>query len=199
MRKANLQRRCGHFLARVDRITDRARRFDQLRRLTDRRWAYEMLALNAVTAWDDFTEEIFYGALNRDSSALAKTLGLTLPKHLTLPLCEALFTSRGFLAFPNVDELKKAGKKFLGPRHPFAGIPGTTGQTIDRLVATRNLIAHGSRVARSRYHTKVLRAEGVRYFVEPGRFLMAKPSARTRLAIYLDALRAGGTAIYNAL
>ena len=122
-----------------------------MRRKSDRRWAYEMLAVSAVTAWSDFAEDIFYGGINRDSSALSKTLGLNLPKHLTLPTCEALFTTRGFLDFRNVGDLKGAAKKFLGADHLFADIPNATGQMIDRLMAIRNFIVHRSRVARTAY------------------------------------------------
>ena len=110
-----------------------------------------MLAVSAVTAWSDFAEDIFYGGINRDSSALSKTLGLNLPKHLTLPTCEALFTTRGFLDFRNVGDLKGAAKKFLGADHLFADIPNATGQMIDRLMAIRNFIVHRSRVARTAY------------------------------------------------
>lgn len=200
MRKADLQKRCYRFTAEVDRITDRAGRVGtQMRRRSDRQWAHEMLAVSAVTAWGDFAEDVFYGSLNRDSSALSKRLGLELPKHLTLPLCEALFTTHGFLDFRSVGDLKGTAKKFLADLRPFTAIPSATGQSIDRLMAVRNFIVHRSRVARAAYRLKVLRPEGIHNLVAPGRFLIAKKSGRTRLTAYLDALRTAGLAVHGAL
>src|SRR6266545_3378242 len=183
MRKADLRKRCRSFLADLDRITDRTNRLEkQIGRRGDRRWAYEMLAVSAVTAWSDFAEDIFYGSINRDSSALAKTVGLALPKHLALPLCEALFTTRGYLDLGDVGNLKGTAKKYVGAAHPFKGIQSATSQAIDRLIAVRNFIVHGSRVARATYLNKVLKPKSIRNLVAPGRFLMAKESGRTRLA-----------------
>jgi hypothetical protein len=200
MRKADLEKRCKRFITSLDRITDRADRIDKrMRRKSDRRWGYEMLAVSAVTAWSDFVEDIFYMSVNRDSKALSKSLGLELPRNLTLPTCEALFTTNGFLDFRSVGELRGKARKFLGSSHPFADIPSATGQAIDRLTAARNFIVHGSRGARAAYRTKVLHASDLTNLVAPGRFLTASESGRTRLAAYLDALRSGAKAVYNAL
>ncbi len=200
MRKADLEKRCHRFTAVLDRITDRAGRLDKrMRRNADRRWCYEMLAVSAVTAWSDFAEDIFYMSINRDSSALSARLGLALPKNLTLPMCEALFTTQGFLDFRSVGDLRGRAKHFLGNGHPFAGIPSATGQAIDRLMAVRNFVVHGSRVARAAYRIKVLNPSGLRNLVAPGRFLTARESGHTRLRAYLDALRTAAGAMYNAL
>ncbi len=139
MRKADLEKRCKRFLATLDRITDRADRIDKrMRRKSDRRWCYEMLAVSAVTAWSDFAEDLFYMCINRNSTVLSRRLGLDLPKHLTLPMCEALFTTHGFLDFRSVGDLKGTAKKFLGDAHPFGGLPSATSQAIDRLMAARS-------------------------------------------------------------
>jgi hypothetical protein len=201
MRKADLQKRCHRFTAELDRIADRTARIDkQVRRKGDRRWCYEMLAVSAVTAWSDFAEDLFYMSLNRDSSAFSKRLGLTLPKNLTLPMCEALFTTHGFLDFRSVGELRGTARKFLGNSNPFASIPSATGQAIDRLAVVRNFIVHGSRVARSAYRRNVLEQAGLKNLVAPGRFLAAKESGhKTRLAAYVDALHSGATTIYSSI
>lgn len=47
-----------------------------------RRWAYAQLEVNLATAWSDFTEELFLGCVNQDSSKVGDQLGLALPKHL---------------------------------------------------------------------------------------------------------------------
>ena len=200
MRKADLEKRCHRFNAVLDRLTDRTDRIGkQIRRKGDRRWCYEMLAVSPVTAWSDFTEDIFYMSLNRDSSAFSKRLGLTLPKNLTLPMCEALFTTRGFLDFRSVGDLRGTARKFLGDSNPFATISSPTGQAIDRLAAVRNYIVHGSRVARAAYRM-VLEQAGLKNLVAPGRFLAAKESGhKTRLAAYIDALHSGAGAVYNSI
>ena len=201
MRKADLQKRCYGFTAELDRLTDRTNRIDkQIKRKSDRGWCYEMLAVGAVTAWSDFAEDLFYMSLNRDSSTLSKRLGLTLPRNLTLPMCEALFTTHGFLDFRSVGDLRGTAKTFLGPSNPFASLPSATGQAIDRLATIRNFIVHGSRVARAAYRKNVLQHAGLKNLVAPGRFLAAQESGhKTRFAAYVDALHSGASTVYNSI
>jgi len=158
-----------------------------------------MLAVSAVTAWTDFIEDVFYGGINRDSAALSKTLGLDLPQHLTLPLCEALFTTNGFLDFRDGGDLRGKARKFLGGDHPLATLPNASTHAIDRLRAARNFIVHRSRVAKARYRTQVLRPLGVQKLVAPGRLLMARKSGRPRLIAYLEVMRSAVGAIYDDL
>jgi len=203
VRKADAKKRCDRFVAEINDIQDRARRVRQAQRVlgraADKRWAFEMLAVNAVTAWSEFAEDIFYAGINWDSSALSRRLGLILPEHLSLALCEALFTTRGFLDFRSVGELKGEAKKYIGKRHAFASLPSASGQIIDRLVAVRNYVVHRSRVARSAYKSKVLEPEKITTLVDPGRFLLALRSGRSRLEGYLESMRIAGRAVKIAL
>jgi len=170
-----------------------------LGRVPDKRWAYEALAVNAVTVWSTFAEEIFYASINRDSSVLAERLELTLPKHLSLPLCEALFTTRGYLDFRGFGDLKDHARQNLGQHHLSTAILPATANGIEELMKVRNYIVHPGRVSRARYKTKVLEPHGVRRIIYPGAFLLARTAGKTRLERYLDAVEAAGKAILERL
>jgi hypothetical protein len=204
MRKADLERRCDEFVEEIDEIKGRATLVREAQRVLgkvpDKRWAYEALAVNAVTAWSDFAEDLFLACINRDSSILAARLGLTLPRHLSLALCEALFTTtRGYLDFRGLSDLKDHAKKNLGDSHPFAVVTDATASSLEELARVRNYIVHRSRSSRAQYKAKVLTPRGIKRLIYPGTFLLARTAGRTRLERYLDALGSAGSAIKAAL
>jgi hypothetical protein len=203
MKKADLERRCDEFISEIVEIKARAVLVREakhtLGKVPDKRWAYEALAVNSVTAWSDFAEEIFLASLNRNSSVLARRLGLKLPKNLSLPLCEALFTTRGYLDFRGFSDLKDQAKRNLGEDHPFTAVTEATGNSIEELSRVRNYIVHRSRLSRAQYEAKALTPHGIKRVIYPGTFLLAKTGGRTRLDRYLDSLEAAGSAIKAAL
>src|SRR2546429_1521 len=124
MKKADLKARCLQFESELETIerrasiqrsarsvvldppVQRATAMNRKNLLPFRRWGFSMLAVNLATAWGDFAEAIFIGAVNRDPSKVGTQLGLDLPQHLPYAVCEALFTTRQYLDFRSVGDLK---------------------------------------------------------------------------------------------
>lgn len=203
MNKAHLKGRCDRFVKELTVIQDRGQRvFDAknvLGKTSDKRWIFELLAVNLVTAWSDFVEDIFFALVNRNSSALAATLNLDLPKHLTLPTCEAVFTTNGYFDIRDFGDLLGKAKRFIGLKHPFGSVSPEDRKLIDQLTVLRNYVVHGSRVARNRYVSQVLQPAGVQSVITPGRLLLNAQKGATRLDKYLTALENAAKAIKAAL
>jgi hypothetical protein len=199
VKKADLKGRCDKFVKEFTVIQDRGQRvFDAknvLGKTSDKRWIFELLAVNLVTAWSDFVEDIVYALVNRNSSVLAATLDLDLPRHLTLPTCEAVFTTNGHFDIRDFGDLVGKAKRFIGPKHPFGSVSPADRKLINELTVLRNYVVHRSRVSRNRYISQVLQVEGIQAVITPGRLLLNTQNGATRLDKYLTALERAAKAI----
>ena len=107
-------------------------------------WMATMLAVSAYSEWERFTENLIYAHLCHDTSQLAATLGLNLPRQMSRDICEAMLTSRGYLEFRNTSDLIGYCRRWL-VSSPFDLLTAAQRQSIDRLRLLRNHIVHKSR------------------------------------------------------
>jgi len=107
-------------------------------------WMGTMLAVSAYSEWERFTENLIYAHLCQDTSQLAATLGLNLPRQMSRDICEAMLTSRGYLEFRNTGDLIGYCRRWL-VSSPFELLTADQRQSIDRLRLLRNHIVHKSR------------------------------------------------------
>lgn len=107
-------------------------------------WMATMLAVSAYSEWERFTENLIYAHLCHDTSQLAATLGLNLPRQMSRDTCEAMLTSRGYLEFRSASDLIGYCRRWL-VSSPFELLTADQRQSIDRLRLLRNHIVHKSR------------------------------------------------------
>jgi len=107
-------------------------------------WMATMLAVSAYSEWERFTEYLIYAHLCHDTSQLAATLGLNLPRQMSRDICEAMLTSRGYLEFRSTSDLIGYCRRWL-VSSPFDLLTAAQRQSIDQLRLLRNHIVHKSR------------------------------------------------------
>jgi len=196
MRKADLRKIHDRFEKDLQQTRERLMRLETLikqeagRRLiaepkpdSDLTWLFEAGCMTAYARWVTFAQELFVGLLNRDASALRRSLSPTLPKHLAVETVEALLTwQKNFPTDP--DDLKGLAKDILAI-NPFAQLTTRQWRAVSELHAIRNAVAHPrSQRARKRYRDVLNTTKG------PGPFLKAKarPNGEPRLVEYIDHL-----------
>ena len=107
-------------------------------------WMTTMLAVSAYSEWERFIENLIYAHLCHDTSQLAATLGLNLPRKMSRDICEAMLTSRGYLEFRSTSDLIGYCRRWL-VSSPFDLLTAAQRQSIDQLRLLRNHIVHKSR------------------------------------------------------
>ncbi len=120
----------------------------------------ELIAINAFSCWEHFSHDVVTLALAQDTTALARTTGLSIPRKVTSDVAEALLTSRGYLEFKDTGKLIGDSKKWLA-KNPFLTFAKADRDSIDDLKAIRNYIAHRSRHSRDAYHSLLKRGQVV--------------------------------------
>ena len=113
-------------------------------------WAYSYAIIALYREFETLMKNALVGAINNDSSTTSATLGIVLPKHLSLEVCEFLVTGSGYFDFRGRDGLIKLLKQYVPKTHylvqtvkqPVYKTP------IDRLVALRNYATHSSQQAK---------------------------------------------------
>jgi hypothetical protein len=148
-----------------------------------------VLRLSAL--WEMLVHRDLLSCVNRDSSALAKSLGLRLPKHLSRDLCEGVLFGTRYLDLRSVREVQLFAKRHLTARcNVFAHIPSGAAKQIDNFFVIRNLVSHYSSFA-ERSYLRMLKTEyGFERGRAPGDFLMARenrPRRQRRIFRFLDA------------
>jgi hypothetical protein len=193
---------CDRFLKEWTLLQDWGQRmFDATQDLSirDKQWIFEAVAVSLLTAWDQFVAELFYRRVSSDSSALAKTRQVPLPKKLTVAMAEALLAGDRYFDVRDSDELISKAKKYMGLQHPFGSIAKTDRTRIDELIAIRNYIVHNSRFAKARYIEKVLKPAGIQNVLTPGRFLLTTSRYATRLDTYFVAVQNAANSVRQAI
>ena len=158
----------------------------------------EAIAVQMLTAWEVFVENLLIDCLNRDASQYARHRNLDLGKNLPRNVCEALLTGVGYLDIRSVGNLKGIAQRTIVDKYnPFKEIDAHDASRIDEFYKIRNYLAHRSRSSRNVLKNLYAANYGLQNFVEPGRFLMAvdidNASAKlTRIQAYMDAF--SGTA-----
>jgi len=159
-----------------------------------------VLRLSAL--WEMLVHRDLLSCVNRDSSALSKSLGLRLPKHLSRDLCEGVLFGTRYLDFRSVRDLQLFAKRHLTARcNVFAHIPRGAVDQIDNFFVIRNLVSHYSSFAERSYDRMLKTEYGFERGRAPGDFLIArenKPGRPRRIFRFLDAFRSASQAMRSA-
>ncbi|MEJ2336702.1 MAG: hypothetical protein P8Y26_13885, partial [Gemmatimonadales bacterium] len=111
--------------------------------------------------------------VNVDHSKLTEFLGVTIPRHPTRNLCEAILFGGRYLDFRSFGELKGFSNKILpAASNPFLVVEKANSGKIDEAYKLRNYVAHYSGAARRSLDRMYKRVYKLDRFVEPGRFLL---------------------------
>jgi hypothetical protein len=183
MRKADLRKNHDTFEGAIVRYSDLLSRLLPAQRVVrtvdDKREVAESALLKLCSHWEAFMVEELIDCINIDCSQLSTYLGLTLPKHLSRDMCEAILMKDGYLDFRSIGDLKGTAKKMLPSKlDPFSKIKAATAKKIDEVYKLRNYLSHRSR-ASARALMRMYEANyGMKAFVDPGRFLLAYDAKR---------------------
>jgi hypothetical protein len=115
-------------------------------------WAYEYGILRLYREFEAMMLDALVGAINNDTSFIARSTGVAFPKHLTDEVCRYLIVGTGYFDFKGSDGLIQTLKKYVPDNHYLirAMKKDKYKRVLDRLPALRNLAAHNSAVAKKR-------------------------------------------------
>ncbi len=158
--------------------------------------------LRISAMWEMLVQEDLVCCLNRDSSAYAKTVGLTLPKHLSRDMCEAVLFGSRYLDFRSTNDLRTFAKRHLTTKYNvFAHIPTAAAQQIDDFLVIRNLVSHYSSFAQRSYDRMLVARYDFKRGRAPAEFLIArdsKPGRERRVFRFLSAFESASKSMRNA-
>jgi hypothetical protein len=163
-----------------------------VRTLTEKQDVAESVLLRLCAHWERFVDEHLVDCVNCDHSKLNDYLGVTIPRHPSRSLCQAVLFGGGYKDFKNFGDLKGFTKKVLPDEsNPFLVISVAHGTKIDEVFKIRNYLAHYSAAARRALDRMYEQSYGIQRFQEPGRFLLA--NGGRRLWAYFDAFTSVST------
>ncbi len=173
-----------------------------LKHVAERHEILDTSVLRLSALWEMLVHRDLLSCVNRDSSALAKTLGLRLPTHLSRDLCEGVLFGTRYLDFRSVRELQLFAKRHLTARcNIFAHIPRGATQEIDNFFVIRNLVSHYSSFGERSYVRMLKTDYGFERSWAPGEFLMArdsKPGHHRRIFRFLEAFTSASHSMRSA-
>ncbi len=146
----------------------------------------ESVLLRLCAHWEAFIDEHLVDCINRDHSKLSDFFGVSIPKHPSKDLCQALLYGDGYRDFRSFGDLKGFSKKVLPDNsNPFLQVSAANAKKIDEVYKIRNYLSH--------YSDKAWRSLMAMYASEydmdrclaPGQFLLAYKAKR--LSAYFDA------------
>jgi len=183
MRKADLRKNHEKFESAISRYADLLARLLPAQRVVrtvgDKREIAEGALLKLCSHWEAFIVEELVDCVNIDSSALGNYLGLSLPKHLSRDLCEAILMRDGYLDFRSIGDLKGTAKKILpNAINPFEKISKPVCDKIDEVYKIRNYLSHRSKASAKALMRMYSTNHDMKNFLEPGQFLLAYYSKR---------------------
>lgn len=113
---------------------------------SERTALYEWGVIKLHAAFETFMLESLVAAINQDTRTVGKKLGVALPAHLQDDASEYLVTHGGYFSTGDRAALIQKFKQFLPDSHPLViAITNLSYRTsISRLIALRNLAAHGN-------------------------------------------------------
>jgi len=128
MRKADLRKNHESF----DEAVSRYRKFTEkilsaqrvIRTALEKRDLAESVILRLIAHWEKFVDEQLTDCVNVDHSRMPDFLGVTIPRHPSRGLCEAILFGGGYRDFYSFGDLKGFSKKVLPDEsNPFLIIP----------------------------------------------------------------------------
>jgi hypothetical protein len=151
-RKKSVKKSAENFKRRADEIATFLK--DAAQKLTAQQvsWAYEYGILRLYREFEAMMLDALVGAINNDTSTIAKTTGTRFPKHLTDEVCKYLIVGDGYFDFKGRDGLIQTLRKYVPAEHYLvtAVKKDEYREALERLSALRNLAAHNSAVAKAR-------------------------------------------------
>jgi hypothetical protein len=151
-RKKSVEKSANDFKSRADEIATFLKAAEQ--RLTAQQvsWAYEYGILRLYREFEALMLDALVGAINNDTTTIAKTTGTRFPKHLTDEVCQYLIVGDGYFDFKGRDGLIQTLRKYVPADHYLVTVvkKDKYKKALERLSALRNLAAHNSAVAKAR-------------------------------------------------
>ncbi|MGH2656735.1 MAG: hypothetical protein ACRDIZ_08590 [Actinomycetota bacterium] len=113
-------------------------------------WACESAVVKLHVYFEHLMLDTLVGAINNNTSTLTHSTGINFPRHLTDEVCEYIVTGGRFFDFRGRDGLIKLLKRYVPEKHYVVRVVKKQRyrQTLEHLVALRNLAAHESRVGK---------------------------------------------------
>lgn len=155
----------------------------------EKRGIFEAFVFRICANWEILVEDLFIDCFSKDTSMFQSSTGFNINKHLDLETCRAIILGSRYLDFRSIDDLKKQAKRNIMPQcNPFKEIPPLNGSKIDEFFTIRNYLAHYSDVARRSLDRIYKEQYGLRRFVMPGIFLLAKDEGENlpRMGVYIN-------------
>jgi cupin superfamily acireductone dioxygenase involved in methionine salvage len=151
-RKKSVEKSANDFKSRADEIATFLKAAAQ--RLTAQQvsWAYEYGILRLYREFEALMLDALVGAINNDTTTIAKITGTRFPKHLTDEVCQYLIVGDGYFDFKGRNGLIQTLRKYVPGDHYLvtAVKKDKYKKALEQLSALRNLAAHNSAVAKAR-------------------------------------------------
>lgn len=157
--------------------------------LEAKRSIFDAFVFHICAKWEILVEDLLLDCLNKDTSRYAEYTGFNLPKHISRETCKAIIIGLQYFDFKSVGDLKKMSNQMLTPLcNPFAKITSAQAKKIDEFFTIRNYLAHRSYKARRSLLKVYQDTYGMRNFVEPGTFLLAREKGAQipRMGAYIN-------------
>lgn len=190
MKKADLEQNHDPFDAAVARYRGFMARVIEAQRVirtkTEKQDVAESVLLRLCAHWECFVDEHLVDCVNCDHSRLNEFLGVSIPRHPSRNVCQAVLFAGSYKDFKSFGDLKGFSKKVLHDEsNPFLAVSAPHSTKIDEAFKIRNYLAHYSGVARRALDRMYEQSYNMGRFEEPGRFLLAHSGRR--LWAYFDA------------
>ncbi len=155
----------------------------------EKRGIFEAFVFRICANWEILVEDLFIDCFSKDTSMFQTSTGFNIDKHLNRDTCKAIILGTQYIDFKNIADLKKQAKRVIMPQcNPFKEIPTLNGNKIDEFFVIRNYLAHYSDAARRSLHRMYKKQYGLRRFVMPGTFLLARDKGENlpRMGVYIN-------------
>lgn len=196
MKKADLEHNHDPFDEAVARYRGFMERIVEAERVihlkTEKQDIAESVLLRLCANWERFVDEHLVDCVNCDHSKLNEFLGVSIPRHPSRNVCQAVLFGGGYKDFKTFGDLKGFTKKVLPDEsNPFLEIAAGHATKIDEVFKIRNYLAHYSAQARRTLDRLYEQSYNMERFQEPGRFLLARGGRR--MWAYFDAFAGAST------
>ena len=196
MRKADLRKNHDPFDVTLSRYRDFMQRIlgaqRVIRTVTEKQDIAESVLLRICAHWERFVDEHLIDCVNVDHSQLSDFLGVSIPRHPSRNVCQAILFGGGYRDFRSFGDLKGFTKKVLpDSSNPFLEVTAADARKIDEVFTIRNYLAHYSAAARRALDRIYKDKYKMKRFREPGSFLLA--SQGKRLWAYIEAFENAST------
>ena len=183
MKKADLQHNHVAFDEAVARYRSFMERVVEAQRViktkTEKQDVAESVLLRLCAHWERFVDEHLVDCVNCDHSKLNEFLGISIPRHPSRNVCQAILFGGTYRDFKNFGDLKGFTKMVLPDgSNPFLAVSSTNATKIDEVFKIRNYLAHYSAAARRALERMYQQSYSLTRFEEPGRFLLANDGRR---------------------